>query len=90
MTEVSCATKEDKHQPYDVKKGTHFISNSLVSMSSIARHDHYLWKEFMCRDVSVQSLKYSLDIVGTVYHLVIYMQSNKIHKVFLMIQFIHR
>ena len=23
-----------------------------------------------------------LDIVGTVYHLVIYMQSNKIHKVF--------
>ena len=27
------------------------------------------------------------DIVGTVYHLVIYMQSNKIHKVFLMSEF---
>ena len=26
--------------------------------------------------------RYSLDIVGTVYHLVIYMQFNKIHKVF--------
>ena len=30
-----------------------------------------------------------LDIVGTVYHLVIYMQSDKIHKVFFMIEFIH-
>ena len=29
-----------------------------------------------------------LDIVGTVYHLVIYMQSNKIHKVILMSKFI--
>ena len=28
------------------------------------------------------------DIVGTVYHLVIYMQSNKIHKVILMNKFI--
>ena len=26
--------------------------------------------------------KMQLDVVGTVYHLVIYMQSNKIHKVF--------
>ena len=25
---------------------------------------------------------YSVDIVGTVYHLVIYMQSNKVHRVF--------
>ena len=32
---------------------------------------------------------YHLEIVGTVYHLVIYMQSNKIHKVFLMSEFIH-
>ena len=39
--------------------------------------------------VTVLNLKYynkyiphQLDIVGTVYHLVIYMQSNKIHKVF--------
>ena len=29
-----------------------------------------------------------LDIAGTVYHLVIYMQSNKIHRVFLMSEFI--
>ena len=28
-----------------------------------------------------------LDIVGTVYHLVIYMQSNKIHNVVLMSKF---
>ena len=30
-----------------------------------------------------------LYIVGTVFHLVIYMQSNKIHKVILMSKFIH-
>ena len=30
----------------------------------------------------------NLDIVRTVYHLVIYMQSNKIHKVILMSEFI--
>ena len=30
---------------------------------------------------------FSLDTVGTVYHLVIYMQSNKIHKVILMSKF---
>ena len=30
----------------------------------------------------------SIDIVGTVYHLVIYMQSNKIHKVFQGVSFI--
>ena len=29
-----------------------------------------------------------VDIVGTVYHLVTYMQSNKIHKVTLMSKFI--
>ena len=29
-----------------------------------------------------------IDIVGTVYHLVMYMQSNKIHKVILMSEFI--
>ena len=28
------------------------------------------------------------DIVGTVYHLVIYMQSNKVHKAILMSKFI--
>ena len=33
------------------------------------------------------SVPYELDIVGTVYHLVIYMQFNKIHKVFLMSEF---
>ena len=30
----------------------------------------------------IMVLYYTLDIVGTVYDLVIYMQSNKIHKVF--------
>ena len=32
--------------------------------------------------ISTQNTTYQLDIVGTVYHLVIYMQSNKIHSVF--------
>ena len=31
---------------------------------------------------------FNLDIVGTVYHLVIYMQSNKMHNVVLMSKFI--
>ena len=34
--------------------------------------------------------KIKFDIVGTVYHHVIYMQSNKIHKVILMSEFIQR
>ena len=37
--------------------------------------------EELCQKV-LRSYSDSLDIVGTVYHLVIYMQSNKIHKVF--------
>ena len=39
--------------------------------------------------VSLRNEVVILDIVGTVHHLVIYMQSSKIHKVILMRQFIH-
>ena len=34
-------------------------------------------------------MELQLDIVWTVYHLIIYMQSNKIHNVILMSEFIH-
>ena len=43
-----------------------------------------LYKNFTCSFVCVPNnlINPYVDIVGTVYHLVIYMQSTKIHKVF--------
>ena len=51
--------------------------------------DDKLKLSFTAGTLQVSCLKHveKLDIVGTVYHLVIYMQSNKIHNVVLMTEF---
>ena len=41
----------------------------------------------LCRPTNAQHIFIYLDIEGSVYHLVIYMQSNKIHNVVLMGEF---
>ena len=70
----------------------HDIANLIGAGTGVVRLTCYLFYilHILC---NFSKFKYvfqfnSLAIVGTVYHLIIYMQSNKIHIVFLMIEFI--
>ena len=69
-------------------------SQKMAASVSISRSVNFrhisLGSSFKCWNrFGSWRVRHKVDIVGTVYHLVIYMQSNKVHKVILMSEFIY-